>query len=441
MSIAKFENIAPRASKRVGKVRKGAAKDPNANQPGTELDYFRFVPEPGYEHLTKLWEAAYGKEAHEIIVAFVTPLAHESMKYFCEFWGGGTLKHRCNGEFMYRWLVNTQNGPAYMDDPELKTKTPCRKSEHRKSNPDKDKVARLDVIPVIRTPDGRLHSVFPAEGETPTTVTVLSGGAFDIVEFVAQFGTKDRPVKTQIINPETGSIQFIPFRLTRVLTPYTYADDNGERRKGKKWMIKVTVDAQFSMERHALALWASGGADAVLPAGASYNAPALPAQVSPGRSAPKPAAKATPAVQPPSPDDMIEGEYVEAPKAADEMGKKLWPGGKWGEVRGKLVKDPAIRDEADMVRFTTKRAAEIADRAKLSDHIAKGWPINGSGDWAVEVLQEFNVSVDTLGLNPDPLNVIAGAVAAWNRKQQEGGDKLSASDLANIVFANACPDE
>jgi len=430
-------------SMRIGVLHKGAEKQPNA--PGRELPYFRFDAK-GNTELQAAFTKLYGPEPTEIPCFLPDEIPLKNFSQWCEIWHGPMLVHRCTGKNVVLWQEQVKMPSGKMSAIYRTGSKPCDPREHiRKGNEDGDplgdKVGRLEVVLAYRHPSGQYIPAFWELG-IMGTVTLQTGGFNDIDQIL---GELEKRQSTREIDMATGEVLYdrpIPFILRRVKNKRSY-DDNGTRKTTSKIDAFLYVAEDYRKDKFA-ALWAGVSIANTLPAGSNTGAahlpPGKPAAAQPKAQPPKQQSQAH---QPPPPDDVIEGEYVvpdfEAPKAADEMGKKLWPGGKWGEVRGKLVKDPAFKDEADMVRFTTKRAAEIADRAKLSDHISKGWPINGSGDWAVEMLREFNVSVDTFSLNPDPLNVIAGAVAAWTRKQQEGGDKLSAADLANIVFANACP--
>jgi len=85
---------------RVGKLRKGGEKAPNA--PGPDLPYFRFTsPIPEAE---TAFHAAYGDQPVAITVFLPYQTADENFQTWKEKWISGGLEHRCDGVNMGIWL-------------------------------------------------------------------------------------------------------------------------------------------------------------------------------------------------------------------------------------------------------------------------------------------------------------------------------------------------
>lgn len=91
----------------IGRLYKGAEQETKISkrtgkeykQFGKDLDYFRVVFEPQFEHLQPLWEEMYGKEPTVFHNVFLTaPTVDIAFASWKEEWTATTMLHRCDGE-------------------------------------------------------------------------------------------------------------------------------------------------------------------------------------------------------------------------------------------------------------------------------------------------------------------------------------------------------
>lgn len=115
------KSVTPRLT-RLGKVRKGT-RDQQGNP--LDLEYLRFVPEgPHQAELEAIWLQAYGPQPVRVNLYLPLPTLEENWKTWMEKWSEKQgLQHRCNGQYLVRWL----NKPSmrYTSDPDLELKQPC----------------------------------------------------------------------------------------------------------------------------------------------------------------------------------------------------------------------------------------------------------------------------------------------------------------------------
>jgi len=102
VGLSDRESVDPRF-KEIGRIRKGAEK--TANQPGKDLDYFRYVPDAKYPESAAVFEKIYGKEPTRLEVFF--PF-HETERVFSswrERYGQNRLcTLRCDGDKWHDWI-------------------------------------------------------------------------------------------------------------------------------------------------------------------------------------------------------------------------------------------------------------------------------------------------------------------------------------------------
>lgn len=84
----------------IGKLRKGDKK-PNGNQPGKDLEYFRFDTDDA--DAMKKFSEAYGNEPKAITVYLPFHTIEENFTSWQEEYSAGGLKHRCDGETCVIW--------------------------------------------------------------------------------------------------------------------------------------------------------------------------------------------------------------------------------------------------------------------------------------------------------------------------------------------------
>lgn len=88
---------------RLGKLVKGDKATRNADgrivKPGKDLDYLRFKPAPGYEHLARLFTELYGEKPMTFESVLLLGNSADDVFSSCmEEWGAGSIKRRCDQE-------------------------------------------------------------------------------------------------------------------------------------------------------------------------------------------------------------------------------------------------------------------------------------------------------------------------------------------------------
>lgn len=223
---------------RIGELRKGAPKPAQGNRPGADLQYFRFTSHS--RDALNVFRTAYGDEPDRINVLLPYAGVDENFEAWQEEWGAGSLKHRCDGEF----VVLLQRGGQYRQPAPGEMKCPggCKQ------------VGRLKVI----VPElGRL-----------AYVVVLTTSVHDIIELHSNL-TAYAALR--------GSLQGIPFILSRVPREISTPTNDGGRTRRTKWLLHLEaapewVQAQLSVMQTE-ALPGSGATPLALGAGTEVVAP------------------------------------------------------------------------------------------------------------------------------------------------------------------------
>lgn len=247
---------------RIGELRKGGVKS-DPKRPGPDLDYFRFTSSvPGVENR---FGSIYGKEPQSVNVFLPYHTTEENFEAWKEAWVAGGLQHRCDGEF----VAVMQQGGQYVKLPHGKMKCPggCKQV-------------------------GRLRIIIPELGRL-AYVVALTTSIWDIAEIHANL---------MAYEALRGSLQGIPFVLSRVPRMISMPASDGKRVRREKWLWHMEADSQWVqaqlsvMQRQAMP---SGGVALALNSGEIVNT------------------DTGEIVEPP---DDIEGEFVETqqPPAATE---------------------------------------------------------------------------------------------------------------------------
>jgi len=215
---------------RIGTLRKGAPKtDPK--RPGKDLTYFRFDtqdPEAAADFL-----AVYGPEPASINVYLPYDAPDANFQAWQEEYQAGGLVHRCDGETMTVHLVL---GGRYSTDP-----APCPYATGEK--------VRTKDAPGCK-PVGRLSVIIP-ELRRFAYVTVGTTSINDIMELSANLSAA---------YALRGTLQGIPFILTRRPEKISTPTDAGGRARREKWMLHIEPDPAWvrlqlaGMRRRALQL-------------------------------------------------------------------------------------------------------------------------------------------------------------------------------------------
>lgn len=91
----------PASFPQIGILRKGAKKT-EANKPGADLKYFRFVCED--TEAVDAFQAAFGAQPEEIEILMPFAKCDENFEAWKEEWAASSLIHRCDGEICVLWL-------------------------------------------------------------------------------------------------------------------------------------------------------------------------------------------------------------------------------------------------------------------------------------------------------------------------------------------------
>lgn len=205
----------PAAFPTIGVLRKGAPKPESGNKPGADLKHFRFDSDD--EGATRLFTEHYGREPRSIRVFVPFKTAAENFEAWKEEWSASSLKHRCDGQTMVRWL--TAQG-RYSDEPKECTGG-CKQ------------VGRLNVIiPELR------RMAF---------VTLQTTSTHDILQIHANL--------TALENAR-GDLRGIPLILKRSPREISTPADNGKRARREKWLITIEaapswVELQLTAQERA----------------------------------------------------------------------------------------------------------------------------------------------------------------------------------------------
>lgn len=215
----------------IGELRKGGPKtDPK--KPGPDLDHWRFTSER--PEVVAAFVAAYG--AHPKIIEAYLPFPDMERNWITwyEEYDAGGMRHRCDGQTMYRWRKADGN---YSDGEQ-----PCpyfaKTKERTAANPGCKQV-------------GRLFLVLPE---------LIKRGYVGLVSMGTSSKNDLVSITTSLIDTErkAGKLSGILFSVARVedtiSTPAWSADDKaaGKRNRTKKYLISVTPQSEWVMKNLSL---------------------------------------------------------------------------------------------------------------------------------------------------------------------------------------------
>lgn len=200
---------------RIGELRKGAPKPQSGNKPGKDLKHFRFTSKN--DDVVKMFNSFYGDEPNEIRVFLPYHTADENFESWIEEWGAGSLKWRGDGKTLHIW--QTPQGTY---------------SQEKKPQPAGGKQV------------GRLKVIIPELGRL-AYVVALTTSIHDIVELSSNLTAYEAMA---------GSLQGIPFILSRVPRMVSTPTPDGKRARREKWLLHIEaapewVQAQLNVMQHA----------------------------------------------------------------------------------------------------------------------------------------------------------------------------------------------
>jgi hypothetical protein len=286
----------------IGKIRKGAKKEPN--KPGAELPYFRVEFADGEVLAESKFRAVYGDKPTAIRVVLPFNDIERVWDPWMEAWTAGRRMARSDGDYV-EFLIDARGNllVSNYQDPEGK------RVPHPKDNiAGKDAKGNL----VEYKPTGRLRVMVP-EIERAAYLTVLTTSYNDVGNISSQLrGFKEL---------NGGRLAGIPLILRRVPAMVSTPKADGSAVRRKKYLISVEVDPEWAKgkfsELNTLALPLGAGAVPAgeLPAGVLESLPTdhdedeLEAEVT---EAPEttPTESPSPSPEPPRMVDILGSEAV-----------------------------------------------------------------------------------------------------------------------------------
>lgn len=196
----------------IGTLRKGDPKPVNGNRPGKNLTYFRFTSDD--PAVVASFYENYPEKPHKINVLLPADKAEQNFDAWMEKWVAGGLVHRCDGETCVLWRKD--NG-KYSTEPK-----PCP--------------GGCDYV-------GRLAVIIPELGRL-ATVTILTTSYHDIKNLSAQLR------KYEIASP-TGSLQGIPFVVTRKKAMISTPMKDGRRARREEWLLSIETQPEWTQRQIA----------------------------------------------------------------------------------------------------------------------------------------------------------------------------------------------
>jgi hypothetical protein len=220
----------------IGNIRKGGPKDPNKNQPGPDLKYFRIdidaEEEKRYGTLTKFVNA-YGQTPNAITVLLPFDDIDRVWDAWREKYSAGAMIHRCDGE-MVKYSLNPATGERVVVNG-LRVDT---------GQPEPCKIQHLPK-PQCCVPVGRLKVIIPALNRMAYLV-VHTTSIWDVISISEQLEA--------IKGLNGGHIAGVPLVLKR--TPREISTPSGsdsKRARRTKYLISIEADPSW-VEQKILAL-------------------------------------------------------------------------------------------------------------------------------------------------------------------------------------------
>lgn len=210
----------------LGIIRKGGAKT-EANKPGLDLDYFRFVT-ADQEAAAAFKEALTDKpRAIEFVLPFES--LEENFEAWREAYVASGLAHRCDGVTCVAW--RDTNGKIQMSEKPCPTPT-----DDQRKNGGCKQVARLKII-------------IPALKRF-AYITVTTTSIYDIMTMYQNL------LAVQLANADEGGLRGVPLILRRREKEISTPDKDGKRARRKKWLLSIEpsqawVEKKLLQQRNA----------------------------------------------------------------------------------------------------------------------------------------------------------------------------------------------
>lgn len=193
----------------LGTIRKGGAKT-DANKPGPDLDYFRFVTAD--QEAAKAFKEVFADKPRAI--EFVLPFERleENYEAWREAYVASGLAHRCDGVTCVQW--RDDKGKMQFD----KKPCPTPSEAERKAGGCKQV--------------GRLKIVIPALKRF-AYITVVTTSIYDIMTMYQNL------LAVELVNQGEGGLRGVPLVLRRREKEISTPAADGKRARRKKWLLSI----------------------------------------------------------------------------------------------------------------------------------------------------------------------------------------------------------
>ena len=289
----------PAAFPEIGRIRKGAPKEPD--KPGADLTYFRVEFDEEEKQATAVFHKTYGGTPSELNILLPFNSVDENFDAWREAYVAGGLIHRCDGERVW-YEIDPKSGEQLvvngMPEEQCDRSTKCK-------------------------PTGRLKVLIP-ELQRLAYLTVITGSTHDVMNIARQL---------EALLQINGKLAGVPLKLRRrpvkISTP---SGTDGKRARRTKSLLSIEADPEWV--RHKLL---------------SMKAAALPDN---GLDEDMPALEA--------PDDFVEGEVVEDPPTEEPKGRepftgpvgtKQWPAKKAESLRAALIAGKVLQPDTHNIHL------------------------------------------------------------------------------------------
>lgn len=360
----------------IGSIRKGAKKT-DANKPGVDLDYFRFVADT---ETMRVFKETFGDKPQEI--RFMSPFdkTDEIFEAWKEEYAASSLKHRCDGVNCVTWL---QPNGQYSTAPK-----PCPGGCKQ--------TGRLKII--IR------------ELNRLGYITVHTTSIWDVLTIHQNLSA---------IEMLRGSLRGIPLVLKRVKRAIsTPSGSNGGRARREKWLLSIEaapewVERQLAGMQHAALLTAANE----------------PLMLNPGDVA---------EIEPD--DENDEAEQLASPAIAAEI-EQLWPVAGYTSESGSIIPLADYLLKMKQVASPSILPAESANvllgrlRARAAEKALQPATTPKAFDWQCDEASAAEIDQLTNDLLKD--GVAQSAITA-ELAEFLGMDRSAAAEPSTLTNEQAC---
>jgi hypothetical protein len=217
----------------IGRIRKGAPKEPN--KPGVDLNYFRVIFDEEEVDAAQLFNHVYGDEPSELNIRLPFNKADDVWDAWMEAYLAGGQVHRCNGDEVWFHIdpltgeKKVLEGKAVTSDADVFCQ--CRDGQPVAQY----KNVKGKLTDLFSAPVGRLKVIIP-ELRRFAFLTLTTTSQHDIANITAQLAG---------LQGIHGKIAWIPLKLRRRPKSISVPMQGGKRQRMEKWLVSVEADPDW----------------------------------------------------------------------------------------------------------------------------------------------------------------------------------------------------